>query len=185
MKVKFISVLVALSLSGCIVVSTKPSIKSKSTKPVGSNIIDFKPSSDITRVETRGQVICEPSKPCTELTFDWKSQNNNLYKLYTDLYDPTQYDIKKVVFTIDGQTYPYQTQNSTQYRKVRNSDLINSNNFVVVPSSFINLFNRASTIDISVITTQGPINHSVLTIDKQSYAYLTFKRGYNSQLNKK
>ena len=176
MKVQFISILTALSLSGCIVVSNKPN--ASSAKAYASNVIDFKPSENAKRIETRGQVICEPSKPCTELTFDWKQQSNNLLRVHTNLFDRKSFDIKQVIFTLDGQTYPYTTLTQTNTRSVNNSDLINSTNYIDVPMNFIVMFDQAKAIDIAVVTDQGAITHSILKDGHASFAYQTFKSGY-------
>lgn len=178
MKVQFVSVLAAIALSGCIVIPGKNSTEQPG-KSYSARAIEFKPSDRVNLIETQGQVICEPSKPCTELNFDWKAQPNGRYRVYTHLFYPQKYEIQRVVFTADGRNYPFTASNQTAARTVLNSELINSTNFIEVPFSFIEILNRAKTIDLAVETDQGPITHSMLTEEKQSYAYLTFKRGYN------
>ncbi len=179
MKLVLVSLVTAITLSGCIVVSTKPD----TTKPYKSNVIDFKPSDQISRVETKGQVICEASKPCPEITFDWKIQPNNLYNVRADFYDNEKRDIQRIVFLVDGQSYEFISTGQTQQRPVLNSQMINSSNSIDVPASFINKFNAAKTIDISIVTEKGEISHSILKEDKVSFAYKTFKRGYGQTSN--
>lgn len=179
MKLVLVSLFTAISLSGCIVVSTKPD----STKSYQSNVVDFKPSDQISRVETKGQVICEASKPCPEITFDWKLQPNNLYKVHADFYDNEKFDIQRLIFLIDGQAFEFNVTGQTIQRPVLNSQMINSSNFIDVPASFINKFNAAKAIDISIVTEKGEISHSILKEDKVSFAYKTFKRGYSQTSN--
>lgn len=175
MKLQIVALFTALSLSGCIVVSTKPD----ATKPYNSNAIAFKPSDVIHRVETKGQVICEPSKPCTEITFDWKRQPSNLYKVTADLYDQEQFNIERIVFQIDGQSYPYNASSKTSLRPVLNTTMTNSSNYIEVPTSFIDRFNSASEILVTVVTEKGEISHAILKDGQESFAYKTFKRGYS------
>ena len=179
MKLVLVSLVTAITLSGCIVVSTKPD----TTKPYQSNVIDFKPTDQISRVETKGQVICEASKPCPEITFDWKLQPNNLYKVRVDFYDNEKFDIQRITFLIDGQSFEFNATAQTSQRPVLNSQLINSANFIDVPASFVDKFNGAKTIDISITTEKGEISHSILKEDKVSLAYKTFKRGYSQTSN--
>lgn len=180
MKLQLIAIVTALSLSGCIVFPVK---KADITKPYNESSIDFKPSNSINRVETKGQVICEAGKPCTELTFDWKIHTNNLYKVRADLYDPQAYDIQRITFKVDGQTYPYvSTEKSTQ-KNLLNSTLINSSNYIEVPASLITILYNAKAIDVSVFTDKGEISHSALKDGEESRAYKTFKRGYAQKNN--
>lgn len=179
MKLVLVSLFTALSLSGCIVFSTKP----EANKPYKSNAIDFKPTDKISRVETKGQVICEASKPCPEITFDWKPQINNLYKVRADLYNDEKFDIQRVVFKIDGQSYPFMSAGQTVQRPVLHSQMTNSSNYVDVPASFINRFNSAKAIDISIVTEKGEISHAILKDGQESFAYKTFKRGYAQKQN--
>ena len=174
MKLVLISLVTAITLSGCIVVSTKPD----TTNPYKSNVIEFKPADQVSRVETKGQVICEASKPCPEITFDWKLQPNNLYKVRVDFYDNEKFDIQRIVFLIDEQSHEFKVIAPTTQRAVLNSQMINSSNYIDVASSFIYKFNSAKTIDISILTEKGEISHSILKEDKSSFAYKTFKNGY-------
>lgn len=180
MKLQLISLITALSLSGCIVFPVK---KADSTKPYNDSAIDFKPSNNVQRVETTGQVICEAGKPCTELTFDWKLQSNNLYKVRTDLYDPLAYDIQKVVLKVDGQNYPYMPTTKTSQKSVLNSSLINSSNYIEVPASLIKIFYNAKAIDVTLFTDKGEISHAALKDGEESRAFKTFKRGYTQRNN--
>lgn len=175
MKLHIVALVTALSLSGCIVVSTK---NPDATKPYHQNVIEFKPSESAKRIETTGQVICEPSKPCTELTFDWKKQSNELYKVTADLYDQEQFNIEHVNFQLDGEAFPFKASPKTGLRPVLNSTLINSSNLIEVPASFIDRFDKAKEINVSVVTDKGEISHAVLKDGKESFAYKTFKNGY-------
>lgn len=177
MKLQLLALATAISLSGCIVFPTS-SNKADPTRPYNTNAISFKPGDSVQRVETKGQVICEANKPCTELTFDWKVQPNNLYKVTADLYDQEQFNIERIVFQLDGQSYPYDASPKTSLRPVLNTTMTNSQNSIEVPASFINRFNSASAINVSVITEKGEISHAVLKDGQESYAYKTFKRGY-------
>lgn len=179
MKLVLVSLVTALTLSGCIVISNKPN----PTKPYQSNVIDFKPSEQANRVTTKGQVICEASKPCPELTFDWQQQANGLYKVRTDIYDREKFTIQSVSFKLDGQNYPYTSTGQTSQRAVLNSDMTNSANFLEVPKSFIDSFNKAKAIDFSIITDKGEITYSILKDGKESFAYKTFQRGYAQNSN--
>lgn len=180
MKLQLISLVTALSLSGCIIFPIK---KADVTKPYHDSAIDFKPSNNVNRVETTGQVICEAGKPCTELTFDWKLQSNNLYKVRADLYDQQAYDIQKIVLKVDGQNYPYMPTNKSVQKPVLASNLINSSNFIEVPTSMINIFYNAKAIDLLVFTDKGEISHAVLKDGEESRAFKTFKRGYAQRNN--
>ncbi|AMW78941.1 hypothetical protein AMD27_08660 [Acinetobacter sp. TGL-Y2] len=179
MKLVLVSLVTAIALSGCIVVSTKPD----STKPYQSNVIDFKPTDQISRVETKGQVICEASKPCPEITFEWKLQPNNLYKVRADFYDNEKFDIQRIVFRLDGQPHEFNVTGATTQRPVLNSQMVNSSNYIDVPASFLNNFNSAKAIDISIVTEKGDISHSILKEDKVSFAYKTFNSGYRQTSN--
>lgn len=179
MKLVLVSLVTAITLSGCIVVSTKPD----TAKPYRSNVVDFKPADQISRVETKGQAICEASKPCPEITFDWKLQPNNLYKVRADFYDNEKFDIQRIIFLVDGQSYEFNATAQTSQRPVLNSQLINSSNYIDVPVSFVHKFNNAKTIDMSITTEKGEISHSLLKEDKISFAYKTFKRGYSQTSN--
>ncbi|MBP6114188.1 MAG: hypothetical protein KA474_05600 [Acinetobacter sp.] len=179
MKLQIIAVITAVSLSGCLVVSkNEPTEEAETIKTLTSNVIDFKPSDVVTRVETKGQVICEASKPCTELTFDWKKQSNTLYKVTADLYDQEQFNIQAVNFQIDGNSFPFSASPKTALRPVLTSTVTNSSNFIEVPLSFINRFNKAKEINVTVVTDKGEISHAVLKDGKESFAYKTFKNGY-------
>lgn len=179
MKLQVVALITAFSLSGCLVISkNKPVEEAETVKSLSSNVIDFKPSDVVTRVETKGQVICEASKPCTELTFDWKRQNNTLYKVTADLYDQQQFNIQRVDFQIDGNSFPFTASATPSTRSVLNSTLTNSSNFIEVPLSFINRFNKAKEIIVTVGTDKGDITHAVLKDGKESFAYKTFKNGY-------
>lgn len=178
MKLQLISLVTALSLSGCIVFPVK---KADVTKPYNNSAIDFKPSNNVQRVETTGQLICEAGKPCTELTFDWKLQSSNLYKMHADLYDQQPYEIQKVVLKVDGQNYPYMTVAKTSQKQILNSTLINSSNYIEVPTSLINIFYNAKAIDVTVFTDKGEITHAALKDGEESRAFKTFKRGYTQR----
>ena len=178
MKLQLISIVTALSLSGCIIFPVK---KADVTKPYNDSAIDFKPSNNVNRVETTGQLICEAGKPCPELTFDWKQPVNNLYKLRSDLYDTQAYDIQKVVLKIDGQNYPYVPSTQSTQKQISNSSLINSSNIVEVPASLINILYNAKTIDVTLLTDKGEITHASLTNNEESRAHKTFKRGYTQR----
>lgn len=181
MKLQIIALITAFSLSGCLVISkNKPAEDAETVKSLTSNVIDFKPSEAAARVETKGQVICEAEKPCTELSFDWQRQSNTLYKVTADLYNEQQFNISRVDFQIDGNSFPFTASPNPASRTVLNSSLINSSNFIEVPFSFLNRFNKAKEIIVTVVTDKGDITHAVLKDDKESFAYKTFKNGFKS-----
>lgn len=175
----FLVLLTSISLTGCIVFP----IKSSHHNTANDSAVDYKTPDNINRIETKGQVICEAAKPCAELTFDWKVKSNNLYKVRADLYDPQQYDIQRVTFNIDGQSYPYVVTGKTSNKNILNSSLINSFNFIDVPASLINKLYNAKAIDVSLLTDKGEISHSALKDGEESRAYKTFKRGYTQKNN--
>lgn len=178
MKFVLISLVASLSLSGCLVISKKPNPSNQY-----KSAIEFKPSDHVSRIATTGQVICEASKPCPEITFDWKNSTRNIYPVRTDLFDREKFDIQKVTFIVDGQSYQYSPSTQTAQRSVLNSNLTNSSNVINVNTGFINRFNTAQAIDISIFTDKGEMTYSILKNGQESLAYKTFKRGYSQKSN--
>lgn len=177
MRFPILCLAAATSLSGCIMFSTSPA----TPKPTEANAKNYNLNQDIVRTQTKGQVICEPAKPCTELTFDWKRVSHNSYKVTTDLYDQEKFNIEGVVFNIDGKEYPYKSEAQTTSRLIVNSNITNSSNYVVVPASVVKSLSHAKDAHVSVMTEKGEIKHAVIKGGKESLAYMTFMRGYNQK----
>lgn len=176
MKLVLITLLTSLSLSGCVVISKKPQISDQY-----KSAIEFKPSDHINRITTTGQAICEASKPCPEITFDWLNSTRNLYQIRIDLFETEKFDIQKVSFIVDGKSSTYSPLKQTAQRLVHNSKLTNSSNVIEAPTAFMNRLNKAKVIYISIFTDKGEIKNAILKNGQESFAYKTFKRGYNQK----
>lgn len=172
MKLKNLCLIAVFALSGC---NSLNGSHQTYAEQIRKNNLD--------RLITKGQVICEPTaKPCPELAFDWEKGGRNGYNVTAELYDSEKFNIQDISFNIDGQVYPFTAKTESVSRPVPNSNILESSNTVVVPKSFIKTFNKANEISVSVKTDKGEITHAVRTPEKESLAYVLFKRGYTQKV---
>lgn len=169
--------LVTALLSGCIAI---PTGKYKDNNPASlikgdSNVDNSK--SDITRVNTRGQLSCNTNEVCPELDIDW-NRNKGQYGVAFHLYDRQQYDLKEFTFIIDGKTRSFSTLSTTTIRNLNNSGIYESANNIEVPSNLFSQINQAKNIQVVISTNQGDITRDMLSPNKQSDAYRLFRRAY-------
>jgi hypothetical protein len=133
------------------------------------------------RIVTKGPLICAPQEVCPELAMRWNNEERNGFKITAEINNAEQYDIKQLVFLVDGQPYTYSTIQPTKYKDI--SGLKNSTNFIKVPVSFLNSFRDAKQIDLKLVTDKGNIERAILKENgEKSSAYLTFLKGYTGQI---
>ncbi len=129
------------------------------------------------KIVAKGPLICASGDICPNLSARWNQETRDGFKITTDLDSPSKYDIKQLVFLVDGQPYTYSTIQPTAYKD--NNGSINSSNYIYVPRSFLNSFRNAKEVELKLVTDQGDITRPILTADGQkSSAYLTFLKGY-------
>ncbi|SPL71467.1 hypothetical protein [Acinetobacter stercoris] len=134
-----------------------------------------------TKVITKGPLICSTGDVCPSLSAKWNQETRDGFKITADIDNPTKYDIKQLVFVVDGQAYTYSTIQPTVYTEA--AGIVNSSNSIFVPRSFLNSFRNAKEIDLKLVTDQGEIVRPILTADGQkSSAFLTFEKGYTEEL---
>ena len=132
------------------------------------------------RVVTKGPLICASNEICPELAVRWNEETRDGFKISAEINHATAYEIKQLVFAVDGQSYIYSTIEPTAHTKSEST--ITSINSIHVPVSFLNSFRDAKTIDLKLVTDQGEIQRAILKEDGQkSSAYLTFLKGYAAQ----
>lgn len=135
------------------------------------------------KVVAKGPLICDASDVCPNLSARWNQETREGFKLTADIDNAIKYDIKQLVFIVDGQPYTYSTINPTVYKEVNGS--INSANSIYVPRSFLNSFRNAKEVELKLVTDQGDIVRPILGADGQkSSAYLTFLKGYTETAEK-
>lgn len=131
------------------------------------------------RVVTKGPLICTPDEICPDLAIRWNEQTREGFKISAELNHAEAYDIKQLVFLVDGQPYIYSTIDPTVHTKT--AGLITSNNSIRVPVSFLNSFRDAQAIDLKLVTDKGDIQRPLLKENgEKSSAYLTFLKGYTA-----
>ena len=132
------------------------------------------------RVVTKGPLICLSNEICPELSVRWNEETRDGFKISAEINHTATYDIKQLVFVVDGQPYIYSTIEPTAH--TTSESVITSTNSIRVPVSFLNSFRDAKTIDLKLVTDQGEIQRPILKEDGQkSSAYLTFLKGYAVQ----
>ena len=162
----------SLTLTGCVVL---PGKWFKPTTNALSNSMN--PSDTVRRTETSGSPLCDSNTVCPEFSVDWRSSEGQ-YNLYSDIFHINQYDIQKINFNIDGQNYSYTPTTPSNYRKLQNSSLIDSTNYVTVPRSFLTILAKGKTITMTVNTNQGDVSGALLDSNQESGGYKVFMRGY-------
>lgn len=136
------------------------------------------------RVVTKGPLICTADQVCPQLALGWNEEERKGFKITAEINDSLQYEIKQLSFIVDGQPYTYSTIMPTKYVKQQDT-LQTSSNSIYVPVSFLNSFRNAKAIDLKLVTNQGEITRPILKENgEKSSAYLTFQKGYSTQLSK-
>ncbi len=129
------------------------------------------------RVVTKGPLICASNEICPELAVRWNEETRDGFKISAEINDSAAYEIKQLVFVVDGQPYIYSTIDPTAH--IKSESVITSTNSIRVPVSFLNSFKDAKTIDLKLVTDQGDIQRPILKENgAKSSAYLTFLKGY-------
>lgn len=135
------------------------------------------------RVITKGPLICVSNEICPELAVRWNEETRDGFKISAEINHATAYEIKQLVFVVDGKPYTYSTIDPTAHTKFES--VIQSTNSIRVPVSFLNSFKDAKMIDLKLITDQGEIQRPILKENgEKSSAYLTFLKGYTAQSTK-
>ncbi|OTG82846.1 hypothetical protein [Acinetobacter sp. ANC 4648] len=138
-------------------------------------------SSQPLKVITKGPLICEADEVCPELAMRWNEETRNGFKITTEINNPEQFDIKQLVFLVDGQPYAYSTISPTAYTTT--GHLKTSTNSIHVPVSFLNSFRDGKEINLKLVTDKGEINRPILKANGQkSSAYVSFLKGYTGQM---
>ena len=162
----------SLTLTGCIM------LPGEWFKPATNALTNsMNPSDTVRRTETSGSPFCDAGTVCPEFSVDWKSSGGQ-YNLYSDIFNNNQYDIQKINFNIDGQNYSYTPTTPSNYRKLQNSALIDSSNYVAVPRSFLTRLAKGKNITMTVNTNQGDVGGTLLDSSRESGGYKVFMRGY-------
>lgn len=164
-----------LLLTGCITV-TKNKPETRTLKLNGVNTVEN--SKVIQRTITRGQLLCEAGQKCPELAIDWQ-KNKGEYALSLHSYDQQQLDMSEISFVIDGKVLSYPAIGQTNYRRLDNSNVIDSSNTVMIPDAVLKQFRDAKNIAVIMNTNQGEIAHYMLKNQKSSDAYRLFLRAYS------
>jgi len=169
--------LMGIALTGCIAVPTSQKVESNPAALIkgASNVDNSK--SDITRVNTRGQLLCEQGQVCPEVEIDW-NKSQGAYPTTFHIYDRKQYEIKEVNIVIDGKTRSFSPIGNTTSRNINNSGIFASSNSIEVPSSYFSQINKAKNIQVILSTNDGDLVHDMLRSGKQSDAYRLFLRAY-------
>lgn len=133
------------------------------------------------RVVTKGPLICAANEVCPELAVRWNEETRDGFKISAEINHPEAFDIKQLVFVVDGQPYTYSTIEATTHTKSENA--VTSSNSIRVPASFLNSFRNAKTIDLKLVTDKDEIVRPILKDNgEKSSAYLTFLKGYTGQV---
>ena len=162
----------SLTLTGCIPLPGNLFKSAANAIPT-----DMRPSSSVLRTETTGPALCDAGLVCPEISVDWKNGGSQ-YNLYADIFHKNQYDIQKFNFVVDGQNYSFSPSTASNYRKLQSSDLIDSSNSITVPRSFLTVLSKAKTITLTLNTSQGDVNGTLLDSNRESGGYKVFMRGY-------
>lgn len=169
--------LISIALTGCIAVPTSHTVETNPAALIkgASNVDNSK--NDITRINTRGQLLCEAGTVCPEVEIDWNKNQGN-YPTTFHLYDRKQYEIKEVNFVIDGKPRSFSTIGNTASRNINNSGIFQSSNTIEIPANYFSQIHKAKNIQIIISTNDGDLVNDMLRNGKPSDAYRLFLRAY-------
>ncbi|CAG68850.1 MULTISPECIES: hypothetical protein [Acinetobacter] len=131
-------------------------------------------------IATAGIPLCQPNEQCPILSARWNPENKDQLRINVRLNSSyLYYDIKKVIFIVDGKHLAYKPAQPTVLRSVSRLEPRRSSNYILVPSSFLTQFKNAKSIDIQINTDHGPIKRAMYKDGQQSSAYKNFIDVYN------